>query len=492
MRVPSRLKNSDLGPRLDCAPKQGGLYVSDDHARRIHWRESRLGDAGARDPHRRHRDRDHRGCRLEHPRGCPREHSVPGADESLPSRVLHVLLVRGGKGTDPRKPSTQHPSGEDRRVVPRLLRRVPSFCRVRHLVLGVLHRCDLGGLRCTEAGLARQDRQHLRGQGIATGSRLRLTRAQILTFRRHVGALDQRLPRGRRSLRIAAWAGLQDSMPRAALLSIHARVEGTGPSTWEDPSLVQLWGPRYSAYVIPARDLAVFTLGRLPDEVGPRRVAEDLAARVYGHLRGARMTYGEAGRALGHNPNRLRYAASTGTILIRWDGARQPIIWTVSRPEVDPRDARLELARRYLHVFGPTTAEAFAQWAGIGSKGGVAAFDALRKWLTPVRTPVGDSWILTNDEPMFRAAPAPAASARLLPSGDAYFLLQARDRELLIPDASRRSLLWTSRVWPGGVLVDGEIVGTWRRALGIVTVQSWRRLSRSARDAVEAEAASLP
>src|SRR5438105_14706097 len=99
-----------------------------------------------------------------------------------------------------------------------------------------------------------------------TSSRLDLTRPQILAFRRHVGALDQRLPRGRRSLRIAAWAGLQDSMPRAALLSIHARVEGTGPSTWEDPSLVQLWGPRYSAYVIPARDLAVFTLGRLPDE----------------------------------------------------------------------------------------------------------------------------------------------------------------------------------------------------------------------------------
>ena len=281
-------------------------------------------------------------------------------------------------------------------------------------------------------------------------------------------------------------------MPRAALLSIHARVEGTGPSTWEDPSLVQLWGPRYSAYVIPARDLAVFTLGRLPDEVGPRRVAEDLAARVRGHLRGGRMTYGEAGRALGHNPNRLRYAASTGTIVIRWDGARQPIIWTVPRPEVDPRDARLELARRHLHVFGPTTAEAFAQWAGIGPKGGVAAFDGLRKWLTPVRTPVGDSWILTSDEPMFRAAPAPAASARLLPSGDAYFLLQARDRELLIPDASRRSLLWTPRVWPGGVLVDGEIVGTWRRALGTVTVEAWRRLTRAARDAVETEAASLP
>jgi hypothetical protein len=204
------------------------------------------------------------------------------------------------------------------------------------------------------------------------------------------------------------------------------------------------------------------------------------------------MAYGEAGRALGHNPNRLRYAAPTGTVLIRWDGARQPIVWTVPPPEVDPRDARLELARRYLHVFGPTTAEAFAQWAGIPAQRGVAAFDGLRRSLIPVRTPVGDSWILTRDEPAFRAAPGPAASARLLPSGDAYFLLQGRDRELLIPDASRRSVLWTSRVWPGGVLVDGEIIGTWRRALSTVTIQTWRGLSRAARNIVEAEAESLP
>src|SRR5438093_11476712 len=108
-----------------------------------------------------------------------------------------------------------------------------------------------------------------------TGSRLDLSRAQILAFRRHVGALDARLPRGRRSLRRAAWAGLQDSMPRAALLSIHARVQWTEPTTWEDPALVQLWGPRHHAYVVSARDLAVFSLGRLPDGAGARRVAEE-------------------------------------------------------------------------------------------------------------------------------------------------------------------------------------------------------------------------
>jgi hypothetical protein len=325
-----------------------------------------------------------------------------------------------------------------------------------------------------------------------TRSRLDLTRPQILAFRRHVGALNERLPCGRRSLRRAAWAGLQDSMPRAALLSIHARVEGTEPSTWEHSSLVQLWGPRFSVFVVAARDLAVFSLGTLPDDAKGRRRAEDLAARLRALLDGARMSYWEAGRALGVHPNSLRYAAATGTVLIRWEGARRPTVWTVPPPEVDRREARLELARRYLHIYGPATPEAFARWAGIGPRHGVAAFDALRRSLTPVQTPVGDAWILTRDEPTFRAAPGPVAPARLLPSGDPYILLQGADRELLIPDADQRRALWTPRVWPGGLLVEGEIVGTWRRADAAMTVQPWRRLSPAARDAVAAEVESLP
>ena len=325
-----------------------------------------------------------------------------------------------------------------------------------------------------------------------TTVRLDLTRKQILTYRRSVNALDQRLPPGPASLRRAAWAGLQDSMPRAAVLSIHARVHGTGPDAWEDPSLVQLWGPRFSAYVVAARDLAVFSLGRLPDDAERRRAAEDLARRLEAFLDGRTMTYGEAGRGLGVHPNELRYTALTGRVLIRWEGARQPTVWTDRHPDVDPGEARLELARRYLHVFGPTTAAAFSEWAGLRPAAGRGAFEALARSLTPVRTPVGDAWVLNRDEPTFRAAGGPAAPARLLPSGDAYFLLQGADRELLVPDSRQRGRLWTPRVWPGAVLVEGEIVGTWRRAQADMTIASWRRLSRSEREAVEAEAATLP
>jgi Winged helix DNA-binding domain len=204
------------------------------------------------------------------------------------------------------------------------------------------------------------------------------------------------------------------------------------------------------------------------------------------------MSYWEAGRALGVHPNSLRYAAATGTVLIRWEGARRPTVWTVPPPAVDPREARLELARRYLHSYGPTTPEAFARWAGLRPRHGAAAFQALGRSLTPVHTPVGERWILTPDEPTFRAALGPVAPARLLPSGDAHLLLQGADRELLVPDPDHRGLLWTPRVWPGGLLIDGEIVGTWRRADQTMTIQPWRRLSPAERDAVAAEAASLP
>jgi hypothetical protein len=218
---------------------------------------------------------------------------------------------------------------------------------------------------------------------------------------------------------------------RSRLELTRSQILGTRPSAWEDPSLAQLWGPRGNVFVVAARDLAVFSLGTLPDDVNRRRRAEDLAAP-------------------------------------------------------------LELARRYLHIYGPTTAEAFAWWAGLRPRHGVAVFQALGSSLTPVQTPVGEAWILSQDEPTLRAAPGAVAPARLLPSGDAYLLAQGADRDLLVPDSDRRRALWTPRVWPGGLLVDGEIVGTWRRADQAMTIQPWRPLAGGERDAVAAEAASLP
>jgi hypothetical protein len=330
--------------------------------------------------------------------------------------------------------------------------------------------------------------------GVEPGSavRLELTRDQVLRHRRAVGALDRRLPAGAESLRLAAWAGLQDSMPRAALLSIHARVEGTHPATLDDPSLAQLWGPRYSTYVVAATDRAIFTLGRLIGDPRSERRATQLADDIEAFLGGRRMGYHDVGNAMGVVPNGLKYAAPSGRLVIRWEGARQPVIWMLPRPVTTSDHAGLELARRYLHVFGPATPASFTTWAGISGGQGAAAFTSLGGSVAPVRTPIGDGWILAEDERSFTAPASATAPARLLPSGDAYYLLQGRDRELLVPEPDRRAALWTTRVWPGAVLVHGEVVGTWRRDAAVMTIETWRTLSGAERAAVETEAADLP
>ena len=215
-------------------------------------------------------------------------------------------------------------------------------------------------------------------------------------------------------------------MPRAALLSLHARVEGVEPSAWDHPSLIQLWGPRYQVYVVANDDFALFSLARLPENEKGRLRAEQMAERLHAHLRGRRMTDRELGRALGIG-NELRYATTTGTIAIRWAGARAP------------RSGLSPLRRSARPTRGASSPGVTSTSSGLrplrGSPAGLGSPSAprptrSRRWrsLLPVRSPLGDEWLLADDEPAMRATATAAAPARLLPSGDAYFLLWGADR----------------------------------------------------------------
>lgn len=82
---------------------------------------------------------------------------------------------------------------------------------------------------------------------------------------------------------------------------------------------------------------------------------------------------------------------------------------------------------------------------------------------------------------------------RLLPPLDPY--LQARDRDLIVPDSLARKQLWRILGNPGAVLHDGEIVASWRpKSAGrkfTVTVETFGELDPLAREAIEREAALL-
>ena len=219
-------------------------------------------------------------------------------------------------------------------------------------------------------------------------------------------------------------------MPRAALLSIHARVARTPiPATWEDPSLVQLWGPRYSVFVVAARDVAVFTLGTLPDDAragsraaGRRRPPARRARRHPDDLRAGGPRARRAPQPAAVRVTRPARSGSGGTARAsRRSGPYR-------RRTTDPHAARLELTRRYLHIYGPATAESFGRWAGIGRQARRGGLRGPGRCADAGRTPIGEGWILTRDEAAFRAAPGPVGTGAA-----------AAQRGCLFPAARRRS-----------------------------------------------------
>jgi hypothetical protein len=157
----------------------------------------------------------------------------------------------------------------------------------------------------------------------------------------------------------------------------------------------------------------------------------------------------------------------------------------------DAEACRWELARRYCHVFGPTTPSEFAVWAGIDREDAHATFERLRAELVEVRAERSAGWVLTESLALLTASDGVPGSTRVLPPGDAYLL--ARDRTLLVPERAYWSRLWPQgNVPPGGLLVDGELVGVWRRQGHAFTISSWRSIHSRQKDAVEAEIAAMP
>lgn len=128
-----------------------------------------------------------------------------------------------------------------------------------------------------------------------------------------------------------------------------------------------------------------------------------------------------------------------------------------SRPDAPDPAAVARLAIGYLTYLGPADVGEFAGYlearradiATVWPSDGLVevTLDGKRGWLPEVQLDA------------LRSAPA-SAVVRLLGPFDPY--LQARDRELIVPDKSVHKLLWPVLGRPGVLFVDGEVVGTWR------------------------------
>ena len=344
------------------------------------------------------------------------------------------------------------------------------------------------------------------------------SRAEVIAFRLAAHHLDERRDVDE-LLAVAGACAVQDSPRGSALLALQARLRGLTREDVDravaDRLLLRTWSVRGAPFVVPTTSAPTFTLGVLPPTeealrhflpgVGPSldrlgltlTQAVDLtAAQVRSVLANRRLAIDELGAALAPRlasnlTESQRYVWNSlgpyasgqpvGEAVVHFcvrvlalrgvvcfaprEGAKAPFVlldeWLGNAlPPVDPVAAREDLLRRYLHSYAPSTPAQFAGWLGVHVGDVRHWWDLVEHDLTATNHG-GRSWMLTGDVDAMRASRMPRG-VRLLPPTDPY--TQSRDRDTLVPPGRQREV-WRATGSPGTVLVDGELVGTWRSHL---------------------------
>jgi Winged helix DNA-binding domain len=148
------------------------------------------------------------------------------------------------------------------------------------------------------------------------------------------------------------------------------------------------------------------------------------------------------------------------------------------------------LISTYLRLLGPASPVEVAKYFGSSSA------EMRRVWpddLAEVTVEGRKAWLPAGSVSALKAA-KPVPGVRLLPPMDA--LLQARDRDVLVPDKALQKEVWRTLGNPGVLLVDSEIAGVWRAKMSgrkrvDLTITPFGTLSARSRKGLDAEAAEV-
>jgi hypothetical protein len=233
------------------------------------------------------------------------------------------------------------------------------------------------------------------------------------------------------------------------------------------------------------------------DDIVARRGRIVLTKALQG---GKQLTRAELGHALGRakiqvTPQRLAAimmrAELDGVIC---SGARRGKQFTyalfeerVVGPAKMERDAALfELARRYFTTRGPATVDDFAWWSGFTKADAKRGVDAAASQLEHASIDGRSYW----SSGAYRATRSSSVLAHLLPNFDEYFI-GLKDRSAIVTRLKAAGVKARTDGLSGNVLiVDGQIVGGWRRTLAkgtaVIDLKLLIRLRDAERRAVAA------
>jgi uncharacterized protein YcaQ len=324
--------------------------------------------------------------------------------------------------------------------------------------------------------------------------------------------------------------GVQAQVMSSAELQLWARVDGlaadaVAAALWQDRTLVKTWAMRGTLHLLAVEDFpllvaALSTLKRFQQKSWLKYFGltqETLDALMVGMremLSDEGMTREEVAAAIAERTGRpelrelmlsswgalLKPPAFQGYVCFGPNRGQnvtfvQAEAWLgegKATPLLSGEEAKQEIARRYLAVYGPDTSDNFARWFGLATSDAKKLFRSLGDELAAVEVEGWPAWALAtaaDDE-----GEETAGVVRLLPGFDPYTIALYRQPGVLDeehqPKVSRPQG-WISPV----VLVGGRMAGVWeyekKRDRIVVTATMFRPASAGVQAGIEAEAARL-
>ena len=150
------------------------------------------------------------------------------------------------------------------------------------------------------------------------------------------------------------------------------------------------------------------------------------------------------------------------------------------KADLNRDEALAELARRYFVSHGPATLQDFTWWSGLPAKDARRAVEMAKPGLVSEEVESRTYWA---DGSRSRAAKR-SSDLHLLPAFDEY-LLAYKDRAASILSQHQRVAISTNGIFYPTVVLDGKVIGLWRRTIGkdqvVVSHKLFRPLDQRAR-----------
>ena len=330
-----------------------------------------------------------------------------------------------------------------------------------------------------------------------------LTWPQVHAFRLKRHHLVGRAPKKDMGKIVGELCGVQAQVMSAAELQIAVRVNCTvddvRDALWKRRSLVKTWLMRGTLHLARSEDLPVYVGAMGRHWVSQMRkswldymqvtegefwaICEQIGAALDGTPITREALIAKVGRGRSEHVRQilksgwggmLKPAARNGLLCFGPSRGQsvtfvRPQSWLPTWRVVDPDDAIVEMARRYLRIYGPATKADFARWWGTWPGVANAAWKGLEQELVNVSVEGVPAQLLARDLTAMGGATA-SGEVRLLPLFDPY-LMGYRNRDHLVDRAFltrvSRTAGWISAV----VLLGGRVAGTWTHSTAGQTVR---------------------